>query len=309
MDFIKPSFRQWAKHSSDLGFTDFVSPEDSFETELSGNQTWANRTRSGIYTWITDTGEAYVGKAVNVRSRLKQHWRSYRSIAYAAFQPVEQEELDKEERRLIVAMETKFPVLNIAFARSSTTTVPFDQVVTLQERQQFLSGANLAEDLSWSEWTLLQRKQINKFEVLTSDDLYCIALRALRIYVERCIPKPKSTEVKFWSVTILNESPHYFRINVGQQEVFTLWMENTLFARILATEKLLDDAKGPFYVTNSYDNSLPILELDSWLVEKNLIACRELVTWLMRHTVPIHSRSHCPQFVRAAFADPTPSPC
>jgi hypothetical protein len=293
-DLIKPAFRQWAQHARDLGFNEFIAPEDAFTTELTSNTKWANHLASGIYTWITEAGDAYVGQAVKVRARLKQHWKNHRSMAYAAFQPVERDGLDREEQRLIAAMETAFPVLNIAFAKSSTTTVPFDGVVTQEERQEFLNGDHLAENGNWQQWPLLLRKQAGKFEVLESDDLYCIALRAIRIYVERCIPKPKSTEVKFWSVTLHNDSLLYFRLNVGQQEVFTLWNDGKLLARVIAQAKLVSDAEGPIYATKSYINWLPVADLDSWL---------------MRHTTPIHSRSHCPQLVRAAFANPTPCPC
>jgi hypothetical protein len=84
---IRPAFGNWVQYSQSLGFVDFVSPEDDFFTELFSNAKWSRHAASGIYTWITDSGEAFVGKAVKVRSRLKQHWNNHRKIAYAAFQP------------------------------------------------------------------------------------------------------------------------------------------------------------------------------------------------------------------------------
>jgi hypothetical protein len=307
---FRPEFSTWVLHAQSLGFTEFVTPEDGFSTELTSNKVWGGHSSCGVYTWITETGDAYVGQTLKVRARLRQHWKFHRSIVYAAFQPVERDNLNVEEPRLIAAMETAFPVLNITFAKSSTTRVPFDEVVTQDERKEFLNGGKLAENIDWPQWPLLVRKQNEKFKYLTTDDLCYIVLNSIRTYVERCIPKPRSTEVRFWSVTVLNDSPHYFRLNVGQQEVFTLWTDETvLYARVLAKEKLVEDAEGPFYVTNSFDNFVPIAELDIWLAGENLTACRELVTWLMRHTVPLHSRSHCPQVVRAAFADPSPTIC
>lgn len=307
---FRPEFSKWVLHAQSLGFTEFVTPEDGFSTELTSNKVWGRSSTCGVYTWITETGDAYVGQAVKVRARLQQHWKIHRSIVYAAFQPVEREDLNVEEPRLIAAMETAFPVLNIAFAKSSTTTVPFDRVVTQDERQEFLNGGRLAENIDWQQWPLLVRKQSEKFNYLMTDSLYSIVLDSIRTFVERCIPKPRTTEVRFWSVTVLNDSPSYFRLNVGQQEVFTLWMDETkLYARVLAKVKLLSDAEGPHYVTNSYANFVPVEDFNQWLNGKNLTACRELVTWLMRHTTPINSRSHCPQVIRAAFADPTPSPC
>ncbi len=308
--YIKPTFHKWAQHARRLGFQEFVTPEDAFTTELSTNEDWTNHSACGIYTWITENGDAYVGQAIKVKARLRQHWKNHRTMAYAAFQPIGRDVLDVEEPKLIAAMESAIPILNIAFAKSSTTTVPFDEIVTERERQDFFNNGQLTEYTNWPEWPLLLRKQAGKFDVLQTDDLYCIVLQSIRIFIERCIPKPRSTEVKFWSVTIHNDSSLYFRINVGQQEVITLWQdEQRLWARVLTQDRREMDADGPFYVTKSFANMVAFEKLSGWLAGDNLMSARSLVIWLMRHTVPIHSRSHCPQLVRAAFAAPTPSPC
>ena len=100
-EFIRPKFRQWADFATDLGFTDFITPEDGFGTELLSRAAWTNASSCGIYAWVTENGQAYVGQAVNVRNRLRQHWRNYRDLAYATFQVVPKAELDEVETRLV----------------------------------------------------------------------------------------------------------------------------------------------------------------------------------------------------------------
>jgi hypothetical protein len=302
-DFGK--FNAWADHMVELGFTDFLAAEDGFSLEQRTGAKWLSANDCGIYTWITENGEAYTGQALKARLRLKQHWKNYRDIAYAAFAPVPAEHLGLEEPRLIAAVETLYPVLNIKFAQSSASVVPLDRVFSNDQTRRFLEGHPIAAADSWREFPLLHRKQARRFAAFQSDEFRDEAIEALRIYVERCIPLPAATEVGFWSVTILNDSPHVFRINVGQQEVFSLWLERDLYARILARERLSDTSDGPYYVTNSYDNRIPLHALKEWLVDDRTIACRKLVIWLMRHTTPLQQHSHCPQIVRAAFSVPT----
>ena len=177
------------------------------------------------------------------------------------------------------------------------------------EAQAFLSGASNLKSSKWKDWPLLESKQQRRFLVLTKVQEYRATLSALKTYIERCIPAPQETEIKFWSVTNLLGKPNFLRVNVGQQEVFTIHDEgNTLFARPLAKKPLSEDIEGPLYATRSFANFVPIDDFDKWLNREKVIQCRELVVWLMRHTVPINSGSHCPQLVRAAFG-PNPSPC
>jgi hypothetical protein len=298
-------FNNWADHMVRLGFTDFLSAEDGFSLEQRTGEKWLRTNDCGVYTWVTGSGETYTGQALRARSRLKQHWKNYRDIAYAAFAPVPVELLNKEEPRLIAAVEALYPVLNIKFAQSSASVVPLDRVVSHAQMRLFMEGCPADTEIPWREFPILHRKQARRFAIFKSDELYLEAIEALRIYISRCVPLPSVTEAGFWSVTILNESPHVFRINVGQQEVFSLWVEDGLYARILAREQLDDRCFGPFYVTNSYENRIPLRNLKEWLMGERTIACRKLVIWLMRHTAPLQQGSHCPQIVRAAFSVPS----
>ncbi len=291
-------------HAQELGFTDFISPEDGFSTELSSNSKWRNAAATGVYVWITENGHSYVGQAVNVRSRLRQHWKNYRDIAYASFQPVGAANLDPIEKTLIKKMEERYPstTLNIKFATSSAKTVPFDLVFTPKDTEKFLAGQRIAPKCKWQDWPLLENKKGRSFAKFKMAPSNGNALAALRVFIERCIPDAPGTEVKFWSVSLLHPLKQTFRVNVGQQEVFTLWDDGThIFARILARSQLSPDFDFPLYETESYANFVKLEEFDTWLIEEKIIECRRLVVWLMRHTVALHSPSHCPQLVRAAF--------
>jgi hypothetical protein len=56
------------------------------------------------------------------------------------------------------------------------------------------------------------------------------------------------------------------------------------------------------YKTESYGYFVELQDFDEWLISDRIVAIRELVIWLMRHTTTLNNGSHCPQIVRAAFA-------
>jgi hypothetical protein len=303
IEFIKDEFQPWAMHALKLGFTDFISPEDGFLFELSKKSKWSNANSSGIYAWITGNGQSYVGQAVNVRNRLRQHWKNYRNIAYAAFRAVNTNDLDAIERQLIRKMEEHFPssTLNIKFAASSVKVVPFDLIVTSEICDSFLRGEPTQYSNDWQNWPLLENKKVRNFERFERTRFSKNVTDALGIFINRCLPDAPATEVKFWSASLLYPNATICRVNAGQQEVFTVWDDGThLHARVLASSQLSDDFEFPLYETESYANFLRLEHFQLWLTKERAIEIRKLVVWLMRHTVPLNSGSHCPQLVRAS---------
>lgn len=233
--------------------------------------------------------------------RLRQHWKNYREMAYAAFMPTSTDELDVTEKDKVEALEGRFPILNIKLARSSATPVPFDSIVTAEDRVRFLRGATLSAPETWQEWPLLQLKQSRRFSRFQANKHFGTVVGALRLFVENCIPMPSATEVKFWSVTLLENSPNLLRVNAGQQEVLTLTNDDAPAVRVLTPRPIAFDFDGPYYATNSYCNRIPTDQFLQWLGKPEQLAVRELVVWLMRHTTPLNSGAHCPQVVQAAF--------
>ncbi len=294
--------RHWAAIAGELGFDDFTSAEDGFRTILKSGEPWRPDPACGIYFWIANDGETYVGKSVNVPSRLRQHSRDHQDLSFASFRPVPRAQLAARETELIQRVcRTKLRTRNIKEALQTQAAVPFDRLVSEVDRNAFLSGRDLA-DVSWRELALLEQKHARRFDRLTQETDFHQILRALGLFIERVIPRPAATEARFWSVSLFVQC-HILRVNAGQQEVFTIQRASDarLYTRPLSTTPFGPESNGPMYRTSSYDAWVPVEELSNWLVGERLLACRELVIRLMRHTTPLNSGSHCPQVVRAAM--------
>lgn len=308
MKFIREAQRDWAEHARSLGFGDFVSVEDGFSTELATGMRWAAAGSCGVYTWITEDGFTYVGQAVRVRERLRTHWRNHPTLTYAAFQPVDAEHLDEAERRLANSVAAQFPSLNIKLVPSTASKVPLDLIVGPAAIDLFLWRVGSAGPNTWREWPLLERKQAERFNRSKRNGGVDRLAPALGVYLSRCIPQSSETEVLFWSTTLL--SANELRVNVGQQEVCTLFNDGAqAYARVLAPQPLRSSlfqaypTEGPLYATASYVHWVELPRLARFFTSARLLQCRKLVVYLMRHTTTLNSGSHCPQMVRAALPD------
>jgi hypothetical protein len=279
-----------------LGFVDHVSPEDGFRTCLATGQRWANRAAPGIYFWLAEDGEAYVGQSVKPQTRLRDHWRAHRDLTHAAFRPCPLGQLDALEAELIGKAQQHFALRNIKMAVSTAREVPFDRLVSASECEAFLAGASLA-DQDWRNYELLTRLQARKHERFTRTEQGRQALVSLRTFLDKVLPKPAATEVGFWSVTLLPDK-QFLRLNAGQQEIFTIDIGRGE-ARLFSAERLSWFRSLPTpYSLPSYETCIGIADLDRWLGEKAVIPYRQLAVRLMRHTTALNSGSHCPQAVR-----------
>lgn len=300
---VTPEAARWYALTRQLGFTDVLCPEDGFRTSLSTGKPWAFATGCGVYCWIADNGEVYVGQAISARARLNQHWRNHRDILLATFLPTARAHLDERARALIGTIGEHFPLRNIKHALRTAAHVPFDRIVTEVERTAFLSGQpRQAVRLAWRELALLEQKHAPDYARWTLHPEAADAIRSLGLFILHCLPKPAETEARFWSVTLFPQAGSLLGVNVGQQEVFTVIEEDGVFARPLARVRLDATAMGPYYRTDSYDAFVPAATFGRWLTPERLVACRDLVVWLARHTTTLNSGSHCPQIVRAAAA-------
>jgi hypothetical protein len=289
---------QWQAMAEEWGFTNFLSPEDNFRTCLRQGQRWDGRKHPGIYFWLAEDGEAYVGKSKEPQARLRTHWRTHRDLIRACFLPCAEKELAAVEARIISRAGGHFRLRNVKLALSTAKHVPFDALISEEEREQFLQGGELF-DRPWRTFEVLERLQKKKFERFLATEGGRDALRALQVFVRRAIPKPAATEVGFWSVTI-DPANCFIRVNAGQQEVFTVeGITKGRAARVLSAERqgLLWSARTR-YVTESYDTAVRPSSLNSWLSDERLLSCRRLVVRLMRHTTALNSGSHCPFAVR-----------
>jgi hypothetical protein len=306
-EHVEDSQRRWQTAVAGMGFTDFVSPEDGFRTL--GGGPWVNSNSSGVYCWVAENGEAYVGQAVSVRRRLLDHWKIHRDMLAAAFMKLDLEKLDEVERTCIKDISKSFSTRNIKHAISTSAFVPFDVFMSDAARHAFLSGSSEVSDYFWRDLGFLEQKQAPKFRRLKQEGRFFEIVDAVRVFISNCIPNPASTENRFWSVTLYPQPGTLLRLNSGQQEVFTVFDEGgDLFARPLSAKWLnvREFLAGPYYKTQSFAYFVDLADFGGWFTDERRAAVRDLAVWLMRHTTPLNNGSHCPQIVRAAFHERGP---
>lgn len=283
----------------DEGFTHFVDLTGGASRCLLSGRSFKPR-RGGIYFWITEVGEAYVGKAKLVRSRLSQHVLNHPDVRWAFFKHVAEFERDAIEQETIRRADRLFKTRNIKHALMTSVRRPLDEAIAPEDQERFLGG----EAIGLGEWRMhhdLKTKQETgwrRFQALPHGPA---AANALRLFIERALPRPAATEVSYWSVTAAPQ--HYLlRVNAGQQEVFTLAdFGGEVIARVLTPQPRLGVIEGPIYETGSYVSAVPVDVLSDWLTGRRLRSARELVIRLMRQSQPLNSRSHCPRLIEMAF--------
>jgi hypothetical protein len=208
---------KWRQKVESLGFTDFVSPEDGFKTlDLAR---WSNDKSTGVYCWLAQNGEVYVGKAKAVRRRLLDHLKVHKDILLASFRKVNENNLDEVEGDCVREMNEKYPVRNIKYARRTSAYVPFDSYLSKKDCEVFLLGDYIMEKQGWESqgWeslTPLEIKQRTKFKRFAMQSRRLKILSALRLFIVNCIPNPAKTENRFWSVSLYpgTDSPGYTRL-------------------------------------------------------------------------------------------------
>lgn len=84
----------WKQFVIKRGFTDFVSPEDKFTALLTTKAKWLKSKEAGIYVWIAENGEVYVGQSKSLIHRLRQHYKVHPDIELAAVKYCSLSELD-----------------------------------------------------------------------------------------------------------------------------------------------------------------------------------------------------------------------
>ena len=131
---------RWSDLAARSGFVDFLSPEDGFKTCVRTGQLWSNKDRPGIYFWLAEDGEAYIGQSVTPRSGLRQHVRDHGDLVRACFMPCPESDLNRVEEELINRLGGHFPLRNIKLAVATSREVPFDELVDATERERRSAG-------------------------------------------------------------------------------------------------------------------------------------------------------------------------
>jgi len=99
------------------------------------------------------------------------------------------------------------------------------QFLTAEQQQRWLDGkSNLTDALERSESLEQRFKYVARFEKLLRRPQAEDVLDILRVYGEQCLPIPRRTERRYWSVSCLpstNDKP-LTRVNASWMELFTL---------------------------------------------------------------------------------------
>lgn len=289
----------WSKVALSLGMNDFALAEDGFSDVLcQGKEPRPfEKRKSGIYFWRAENGETYVGQAVDIQARLRQHFRNHRDLVYAGYVSFPPDRLDDMERILVTKAERFFPMRNVKLVQSSARHMPFDSIIPAHDQEQFTERGNPPEWLhdARREFPMLAvqtRTKRARFEAL--GDRAGLLLSAISRFVISAIPHPHLTEARFWSVSFLDHV--MARVNVGQQEVMTCAIEgDAVSIRVLAPARLVWFSRRTPYETGDFENRFSFSKaLAVFASDKKMKNVRERIIWLARHTTPLHLRSHCP---------------
>jgi hypothetical protein len=102
------------------------------------------------------------------------------------------------------------------------------QFLDPEQQQAWLEGEATLEDSGERSESLEQRfKYVARFEKLLRRPQAQEALEILRIYAETCLPVPRTTERRYWSVSCLPSTADkpLARVNASWMELFTLLPE------------------------------------------------------------------------------------
>lgn len=305
---IEEVFADWFAHARELGFNEFRVPDRQFRSCALSGGVLDEPPAVGLYYYVAQDGEVYAGQTTQGRKRFLQHLKKRGDLACVAMKPAPRDRLKRLEADLIAAAQTRFPTRcrNIMGALNTSSEVPFDAIVSAAERLAFLSSSARLVHAEWRGLPLLEQKNNYRAAKLLRREDAGELLRALAIFIDRCIPKVAATEARFWSVTVLDGRDLLLRVNVGHQEVFTLEEGGSgkLIARLFAPKRMsLWTGWFRYYSSGSHCHAIKARALGAWLTDDRILQVRKLIVQLMRHTTPLNIGSHCPAIVRAAFGE------
>lgn len=191
--------------------------------------------RCGLYCLHFTDGAFYVGKALDVVSRYRQHRQTWDDIARISFKRVPVENLARQEEALIKLLEREgFALRNIVFTtpgQSPFGMADFDSLMPAENQQRWLSdltyidrtGPRLVDETHRARYS---RKYQRFLQQPHADDI----IQVLRDYVQQGIPAYIVGERTFWVCTTPFQkiSPGHIapaRININWQEVMGVYLD------------------------------------------------------------------------------------
>jgi hypothetical protein len=286
-----------------------------------------SKSRCGIYLLKFSDDTFYIGQAIDAVKRFSQHRKNYDNIERLWFQSVKKEKLNKIEQRLIQQAEMQGLLLtNKTFVSNIIGDTDLDLIISLDEQERWLENdieiSNDGYDLYSKVETKHKIKYRQNFDKLKQVENYSQLKRVLNLYIKKCLPAFKKTELSFWGLscipsTNINTYPRYFCMNVNAMEVFVLGYERKSkkpFTFIVLTSFFFDndeeldrlchnyktlEVEGSNYRAAGADqvrfHFSDLNELEKMLLNETKIinSIKELNLRLMRKGGTIYSPFHC----------------
>lgn len=194
-----------------------------------------SKSRCGIYLLNFSDDTFYIGQAIDTVRRFSQHRKNYSNIIKLWFQPIRKDKLDETEQRLIQEAELSGILLtNKTFVSNVIGDTDLDLIISYTEQTEWLEknksisndGFDLYSNIEL-KYKIKYRQNFEKFQQL---DNYVELKELLNIYISKCLPANKKTEMSFWSLSCMPSTnsgtwPRFFCMNVNAMEVFVLGCE------------------------------------------------------------------------------------
>jgi hypothetical protein len=213
-----------------------------------------SKSRCGIYLLNFSDGTFYIGQAINAVKRFAQHRRNYDNIERFWFQPTKKEYLNEVEQRLIHEAEMRGLLLtNKTFVSNITGDTDLDLLISPAAQENWLENGIEISNNGYDLYPTVEPKHIIKyrrnFDRLKQVENYGQLKRILNLYIKKCLPAFKKTELSFWSLSCMPSTnsgtyPRYFCMNVNAMEVFVVGYERKTkqpFAFFVLTNAFSDD--------------------------------------------------------------------
>lgn len=213
-----------------------------------------SKNRCGIYLLNFSDDTFYIGQALDTVRRFAQHRKNYDNIIRLWFQSVKRDKLNEVEQRLIHEAEMKgLLLINKTFVSNIIGDTDLDLIISPAEQEGWLDNdieiSNDDYDLYRTVETKHKIKYHKNFDTLKQVENYPQLKRILNLYIKKCIPAFKKTELSFWALscmpsTNINTYPRYFCMNVNAMEVFVLGFERKTkkpFTFIVLTSLFLEN--------------------------------------------------------------------
>ncbi len=295
-----------------------------------------SKKRCGVYLLKFSDNIFYLGQAIDAVKRFAQHRKNYDNIEWFWFQDIEREKLNEVEQRLIHAAEMKGLLLtNKTFVSNIIGDTDLDLLIPMTDQKKWLENDTELSNDDYDLYSTVESRHIIKyrlnFEKLKRIENYEVLKHILDLYIRKCLPAFKKTELSFWSLSCMpstNRStyPRYFCMNVNAMEVFVLGYEHKTkkpFAIFMLTGLPFDNNDELDRIYNKYKtfeagrsdyraagadqicfrfSDLGELE-DILLTEPQIVSSiKELNLRLMRKGGTIYSPFHCFDLVKDALA-------